>query len=391
LKKDYDIVVIGGGIIGSSISYNLVNDGFDGKILVIEKDPSYEFASTTLSAGGVREQFSLPENIKISQYGLDVFENFDEVMEVDGDKAHAEFKQRGYLFLADEKNWKTIKINYEIQKGLGAHVSLLSTDDLKRLIPHLKTDNLVGGSFGSRDGYLDPYGVLQGYIKRAKKMGVEYLYEEVTGIEVKRKKIEGVTTDKGKHIRCGIVVNAAGPYASVVGKMAGIDLPVDPVRRMAYVFDPQVKFDYDLPLVIDTDELLYFRHETGKTVLIGRSIPDEPPGFNFEWDRDYYMDLVWPQVAERIPTFETARLIRGWAGLYALNRMDGNAILGQLGDIEGLYGAVGFSGHGLQQSPAIGKCLSELIQLGKYETIDLSCFSFYRFETGKLVFEEEMV
>lgn len=391
MKKVYDIVIVGGGIIGSSISYNLVNDGFDGKILVIEKDPSYEFASTTLSAGGVREQFSLPENIKISQYGLTIFENFDEIMEVDGDKAHAEFKQRGYLFLADEKNWTTIKINYEIQKGLGAHVSLLSTDDLKRLIPHLKTDNLVGGSFGSRDGYLDPYGVLQGYIKRAKKMGVEYLYEEVTGIEVKRKKIEGVTTDKGNHIRCGIVVSAAGPYASVVGKMAGIDLPVDPVRRMAYVFDPQVKFDYDLPLVIDTDELLYFRHETGKTILIGRSIPDEPPGFNFEWDRDYYMDVVWPQVAERIPTFETARLIRGWAGLYAVNRMDGNAIVGHLGDIEGFYGAVGFSGHGLQQSPAVGKCLSELIQLGKYQTIDLSCFSSDRFQTGKLVFEEAVV
>lgn len=391
MKKVYDIVVIGGGVIGSSTSYNLVNDGFSGKILVIEKDPSYEFASTTLSAGGVREQFSLADNIKISQYGLNIFERFDEVMEVDGDKAHAEFKQRGYLFLANEKNWSMLKGNYEVQKGLGAAVSLLSTDDLKRHIPHLKTDNLVGGSFGSRAGYLDPYGVLQGYIKKGKKLGVEYLYEEVTGIEVRGKRIEGVMTDKGEHISCGLVVNAAGPYASVVGKMAGIDLPVEPVRRMAYVFDPQVKFDYDLPLVIDTDGLLYFRHEPGKTILIGRSIPDEPPGFNFEWDRDYYMDVVWPQVAGRIPAFETARLIRGWAGLYAMNRADGNAIIGQLGDIEGLYGAVGFSGHGLQQAPAVGKCLSELIRLGSYQTIDLSCFSSDRFETGKLVFEEAMV
>lgn len=391
LKKVYDIVVVGGGVIGSSISYNLVNDGFDGKILVIEKDPSYEFASTTLSAGGVREQFSLPENIKISQYGLNIFENFDEIMEVDGDKAHAEFKQRGYLFLANEKNWPIIKGNYEIQKALGADVSLLTNDDLKRLIPHLKTDNLVGGSFGSRAGYLDPYGVLQGYIKKGKKLGVEYLHEEVTGIVVKGKRIEGVITDKGKHIRCGVVVNAAGPYASVVGKMAGIDLPVDPVRRMAYVFDPQVKFDYDLPLAIDTDGLLYFRHETGKTILTGRSTPDEPPGFNFEWDRDYYMDVVWPQVAERVPAFDTARLIRGWAGLYGMNRMDGNAIIGRLGDIEGFYGAVGFSGHGLQQGPAVGKCLSELIQFGKYQTIDLSRFSSDRFERRKLVFEEAVV
>ena len=142
MKKVYDIVIIGGGVIGSSISYNLLNDGFDGDILVIEKDPSYEFASSTLSAGGVREQFSLPENIKTSQYGIDIYENFDEIMEINGDSAHAEFKQRGYLFLADETNLPTIKKNYKTQKDLGAHVSLLSIDEIKELIPHINTDNL---------------------------------------------------------------------------------------------------------------------------------------------------------------------------------------------------------------------------------------------------------
>jgi len=156
LKNIYDITVIGGGIIGSSIAYNLANDGFDGKILVIEKDPSYEFASTSLSAGGVREQFSLPENIKISQYGLNIFEDFDDIMAVDGEPAHAEFKQHGYLFLADEKNWPLIKKNYNIQKNLGASVSLISPDEIKKLIPHINTDDISGGSFGSRDGYLDP-------------------------------------------------------------------------------------------------------------------------------------------------------------------------------------------------------------------------------------------
>jgi len=391
MKKFYDIVVIGGGVIGSSIAYNLANDGFDGDILVIEKDPTYEFATTTLSAGGVREQFSLPENIKISQYGLTVFENFDEIMAVDGESAHAEFKQHGYLFLGGEENWPSIRKNYEIQKGLGAQVSLLSIDELKELIPHLATDDLAGGSFGSREGYLDPYGVLQGFIRKGKQLGVEYLYEEVTSIEAQGGKVEGVITNKGTAIGCGVTVNAAGPYASVVGKMAGVDLPIDPVRKMAFVFDPKLKFDYDLPLVIDTDGLLYFRHETGKTIMMGKSVPDEPPGFNFEWDRDYYMEVVWPQVAKRVPVFDTAKLIRGWAGLYAMNRADGNAIVGQLGDIRGFYGAVGFSGHGLQQSPAIGKCLSELIRFGEFHTIDLSCFSFDRFEAGRLVFEEEMV
>jgi FAD-dependent oxidoreductase domain-containing protein 1 len=391
LKGAYDVVVVGGGVIGSSIAYNLANDGFHGKILAIEKDPSYEFSSTTLSAGGVREQFSLPENIKISQYSLGIFEHFDEIMDLNGDTPHAEFKQRGYLFLADEQNWPTIKRNYQVQKNLGAHVSLLSIKDLKALIPHLKTDDLVGGCFGSRDGYLDPYGVLQGYIKKGKKLGVEYLHEEVTAISVTRGNIEGVTTNKGTQITCEIVVNAAGPYASVVGKMAGVNLPVEPVRKMAFVFDPRVKFDYDLPLVINTDGLLYFRHEPGKTILTGKSNPDEPSGYNFEWDRDFFMEVVWPQAAQRVPAFDAVKLIRGWAGLYAMNMMDGNAIIGQLGDVEGFYGAVGFSGHGLQQSPAVGKCMSELIQYGKYQTIDLSCFSFDRFKTGKLVFEEKMV
>jgi FAD-dependent oxidoreductase domain-containing protein 1 len=391
LNKVYDVVVVGGGIMGSSISYNLANDGFDASILVIEKDPTYECASTTLSAGGVREQFSLPENIKISQYGLGIFEHFDEIMDLDGDPAHADFKQNGYLFLGDQRSWPLIKKNYEIQKGLDAQVSLLPPDELARLIPHLSTNDLAGGSFGSRAGYLDPYGVLRGFIRKGKQLGVEYLHEEVTDIQVRGNKIQGLVTDKGNSIRCKIVVNAAGPYASIVGKMAGVNLPVEPVRKMAYAFDPQTKFSYDLPLVIDTDGLLYFRHETGKTILTGKTIPDEPPGLNFEWDRGFFMDVVWPQAAKRVPAFETAKLIRGWAGHYAMNRLDGNAIVGRLGQIEGFYGAVGFSGHGLQQSPAIGKCLSELIQFGRYHTIDISRLSFDRFSAGNLVFEEAMV
>ena len=388
--KVYDIVIIGGGVIGSSIAYNLVNDGFDGSVLVIEKDPTYEFASTTLCAGGVREQFSLPENIKIAQYSLNIYENFDEIMEVDGDKAHAEFIQRGYLILANEKNWPTIKKNYESQKNLGVHVSLLSADDIKEVVPHMNTEDLVGATFGSRDGTLDPYGVMQGYIRKAKKLGAEYLYEEVKEIKVRSGKVEAVTTDKGNSIGCNIVVNAAGPYAPVVGKMAGIDLPIDPTRRMAYLFDPKEKFDYELPFVFNTDGELWLRHETGKMILAGKNIP-ETPGFNFDWDRDFFMEDVWPGMAERIPVLDTGKLIRGWAGLYAINRMDQNAIIGQLGNVEGFYGAVGFSGHGLMQSPAVGKCMSELIQFGKYQSVDLSCFSFDRFKTGNLVFEDEIV
>jgi FAD-dependent oxidoreductase domain-containing protein 1 len=389
-KKAYDIVIIGGGVIGSSIAFNLVNDGIDASVLVIEKDPTYEFASTTLCAGGVREQFSRPENIKIAQYSLNVYENFDEIMQVDGDKAHAEFNQRGYLILADETNWTMIKRNYESQKMLGVRVSLLSGDDIKGMVPHMNTEDVVGASFGARDGTLDPYGVLQGYIKKAKKLGAEYLYEEVKNIEIKNDKVETITTDKGSTISCNIIVNAAGPHAPVVGKMAGIDLPIDPTRRMVYLFDPKEKFYYELPFVFNTDRELWFRHETGKMILAGKNIP-EAPGFNFNWDREFFMEHVWPAMAKRMSVLETGKLIRGWAGLYALNRIDQNAIIGQLGDVQGFYGAVGFSGHGLMQSPAVGKCMSELLQFGEYQSVDLSCFAFGRFKTGKLVLEDEIV
>jgi FAD-dependent oxidoreductase domain-containing protein 1 len=389
-KKVFDLVVIGGGVIGSSIAYNLVNDGIDASVLVIEKDPTYEFASTTLCAGGVREQFSRPENIKIAQYSLNIYENFDEIMQVDGDRAHAEFIQRGYLILANERNWPAVKRNYKRQKNLGVRVSLLSGDEIKEMVPHINTGDVVGASFGSRDGTLDPYGVMQGYIKKAKNLGAEYLYEEVTKIETRNGKVESVTTNKGSTIRCNIIVNAAGPHAPIVGKMAGIDLPIDPTRRMVYLFDPKEKFDYELPFVFDTDRELWFRHETGKMILVGKNIP-ETPGFNFNWDRDFFTHHVWPAMAKRIPVLDTGKLTRGWAGLYALNRIDQNAIIGRLGDIQGFYGAVGFSGHGLMQSPAVGKCMSELLQFGEYQSIDLSCFGFERFKTGKLVFEDEIV
>ncbi len=389
-SKVYDVVIIGGGVIGSSIAYNLANDGFDGSVLVIEKDRTYEFASTTLCAGGVREQFSLPGNIKIVQYSLNIFENFDELMTVDKEKAHANFIQHGYLILGNEINWPTIKKNYATQKELGVRVSLLSPDDIKELVPHMNTEGLLGATFGARDGSLDPYGVMQGYIRKAKKLGVEYLYEEVKSIELRKEKIETVTTDRGSTISCRIVINAAGPYAKVVGKMAGVDLPIDPTRRMVFLFDPKEKFDYQLPFVFNDDGKLYFRQETGKMILVGKNIP-EKPGFNFSWDQDFFMDDVWPGMAARIAVLDTGKLIRGWAGLYALNKMDQNAIIGQLGDIEGFYGAVGFSGHGLMQSPAVGKCMSELIQFGKFQSVDLSCFSFDRFKAGKLIFEDKIV
>jgi glycine/D-amino acid oxidase-like deaminating enzyme len=389
-SRTFDIIIIGGGIMGSSIAYHLANDGFEGTVAVFEKDSTYEFSSTTLSAGGVREQFSTEVNIRISQYSIGFYEQFDERMEVNGEKAHAEFRQRGYLFLANENNWPLIQSHYQFQKKLGAKVELLSIEETLKIIPHLNPEGLVGASFGQRDGYLDPYGTLQGFIKKARNLGVRYVNDEITGILKDRSQVNGVTTRKGDKYTGAVIVNAAGPWAAEVGKMAGVDLPVDPVRRMVFVFQPSEIFNYDLPLVIDVTGL-YFRHETGKVIMAGKSILDEPPGFNFKVDNAFFNQTMWPILADRIPVFDRLKLIKGWSGLYEINRLDSNALLGEYPGLKGFYMAIGFSGHGFQQAPAVGKAMSELIRLGRYETIDVSPLNYERVISGKLVIEEEVV
>lgn len=390
MSSTYDVLIIGGGVMGSSIAYNLMNDEFDGTVAVFEKDPTYEFSSTTLSAGGIRRQFSTDVNIRISQYGIQFYEKFDETMAIDGERAYAEFKQQGYLFLGNDKNWPLIKKHHEFQTGLGVDVELLSPEETLKIIPHLNTEGLVGAAFSPRDGYLDPHGTLQGYAKKAQSLGVNYVHDEVTGILKDGNRVTGLVTQRGDSYSGPVVVNTAGPWAAEVGRMAGVELPVDPVRRMVFVFQPSEIFDYDLPLVIDVTGL-YFRHETGRIIMTGKSIMEEPPGFNFTVDKSFFTKEMWPILADRVPVFDRLKLIRGWAGLYAINRLDSNALLGKYPDIEGFYMAIGFSGHGFQQAPAVGKGLSELIGLGRYETLDLGPLDYERVVTGKLVIEEEVV
>ncbi|NIQ38993.1 MAG: FAD-dependent oxidoreductase [Proteobacteria bacterium] len=390
MPSPYDVLIVGGGIIGSSIAYNLANDHFDGTIAVFERDPTYEFSSTTLSAGGIRRQFSTEVNVRISQYGVQFYKEFDQTMAVDGEKAHVEFQQRGYLFLANEKNWPLMNSHHEFQTKLGVDVALLTPEESLKIVPHLKINDLVGSSFSPGDGYLDPYGTLQGYGRKARSLGVTYITDEVTRINRDGDRVTGIVTRKGDTYTGAIVVDSAGPWAAEVGLMAGVELPIDPVRRMAYVFQPGVIFDYDLPLVIDVTGL-YFRHETGRIIMTGKSIVDEPPGFNFTVDKAFFNNDMWPILANRVPVFDRLKLIRGWAGLYAINRLDNNALIGAHPDLEGFYMAIGFSGHGFQQAPAIGKGMSELIRLGRYETVDLNPLSYERVLTGNLVIEQEVV
>jgi len=237
---------------------------------------------------------------------------------------------------------------------------------------------------------MDPHGVLHGFVRKAKHLGVEYVYQEVTGILRKRDRFEGVMAKDGTTYFAPSIVNAAGPHAGDVGRMAGIEIPVVPVRRMVYLLKPPRPFEYGLPLTIDTSGV-YFLHEAGQQILSGKSRKEEPPGFNFTWDRNYFNEAIWPSLAHRIPLFDQLKIVSGWAGLYEINQWDYNGIVGEHPEAPGFYMAVGFSGHGFQQAPAVGKALSEEIRLGRYETVDVSPLGYERILEGRKVLEEEVI
>jgi glycine/D-amino acid oxidase-like deaminating enzyme len=288
--------------------------------------------------------------------------------------------------LADEKNWNTLQRQFHFQRSLGVDVVLLSPTEVKEMIPHLGTEGLSGASFGRRAGYMDPHGVLQAYRRKAQFLGAHYVHAEVVEIVRRENRVRGVRTSAGERLESSVVVIAAGPWAAEVGKMAGIQLPVEPSPQMVFHLNPAETFAYNLPFVF-TPRGQWFRHESGKQIVTGKHRSDEP-GFRFDWDRKCFEEELWPGLAHLIPSFNRLKLMRGWGGLYEENTLDHNALLGPYPGLDGLYVAVGFSGHGLMQSPAVGKGMSELIRTGRCETIDLSPLDADRLFTGRRVLEE---
>ncbi len=371
-----DVLIIGGGIVGSSIAYHLARDGRAGRICVVERDPSYEFASTPRSVGGVRQQFSLPENVLMSQYGLGVWRDFESAMAVDGVPATIDLRQQGYLFLAGADGVGVLEANHRLQRGLGVAVELLDRAGLAARFPSLVVDDIAAGSFGPDDGWLDPHGALYGFRRKAESLGARYLADEVVAIESGTGRVEAVRLKSGARRTPGAVVNAAGAWSAEVCAMVGMALPVAPVRRLVHTFEIRERLE-PLPMVVDPSGL-YFRPE-GAGYICGRANPDEAPGFNFEIDDGYFEDVVWPLLARRVGAFEALRPGRSWAGLYDLNRLDANLIIGPwFGGLDNFYVACGFSGHGLQQAPAVGRAMAELLLDGRFTTLDLSRFSYQR-------------
>jgi sarcosine oxidase subunit beta len=376
MEKTADVVIIGGGIIGLSIAYHLALKKA-GRIILFEKGQLGE-GSTSRCVGGIRTQFSTEINVRFSLESLKTFEQFEEEFGI-----NPEFKRIGYLFLATtEEEMEVFKQNINLQKKFNIPVELIHTDEIKTRWPYLKTDDLLGGTFCPLDGYAGPSETLSGFAIGAKRAGVK-IYEgvEVKGISFAKGMMSIKTKDE--EIATPVVVNAAGPYAASVGEMVGIKIPVKPLRRQIFITAPFHLTDRPIPLTIDFHRGWYFRQEVDGLLLSGPL--DLKSSFNLNVDYEAMAEAS-ENAMDRVPILENARIARGWAGLYEISP-DHHAILGQVPEIEGFILANGFSGHGFQHSPAVGKVIAELIVDGEATTIDISSLSIERFNKGALILE----
>lgn len=377
MEKVADVVIIGGGIIGLSIAYHL-GQRKAGRIVLLEKGQLGE-GSTSRCVGGIRSQFSTEINIRFSLESMKTFERFEEEFGI-----NPEFRKIGYLFLATTTSeMEVFKGNIKLQKGFHIPVEWMDADAIRKQWPYLKMDDILGGTFCARDGYAGPSEVLSGFVGGAKRAGVK-IYEgtEAKEILVDQGRVMGVRTSEGE-ISSPVVVNAGGPYASLVAEMAGLHIPVKPLRRQVFVTAPFHLTDRIFPLTIDFQRGWYFRREVDGFLLSGPL--DREPSFNTNTDYEAMVEAS-ENAIYRVPALEKARIARGWAGLYEISP-DNHAILGKVSCLEGFILANGFSGHGFQHSPAVGKVISELIIEGKATTIDISSLSIDRFERGNLILE----
>lgn len=372
-RKTYDVVIIGGGIMGSATAYYLKRTAPDLQTAVIEMDPSYSRASTTLSMSNARIQFSFRSNVRISQYAFEVLENFEQEMTVNDRRPSIGYRREGNLFMVDAEGRIPAENALKMQQDMGCDIEWWTPEQVRKRFPLYKTEGYLGATFGPKDGHFDAYGVLMGYRAKAISMGAEFIHAEVSEIRKTGRRITGVSLKTGEDIGANTVINCAGAWCAGIAETVGVLLPVQPVKRQVFVLDTKVKPDGPLPLTV-LPSGMYFRTETGGLILLGKSMAEDPVGFSFSWDDKRFYDILWPELAEFVPDFESLRLIRGWAGLYAMNTLDENAILGEWPELDGLFLANGFSGHGLQQAPAVGRYISELITRQSH-ALDLSIFN----------------
>lgn len=378
----YDIVIIGGAIVGSSVAYYLREQGFSGTIALVERDPQFAHAATTLSMASIRQQFSIPENIRLSQFTLKLFRRLKEEFGADADIG---FREGGYLILAGEDGLPILKSNHEAQMAEGADIVLEDADQLTRRFPWLSTEGISAGAYGrTGEGWFDAHAMLTLFRKALRQKKVDFITADVTAIARDGNRVTGVSLGNGETLEAGIVVNAAGPNAGKVAAMAGLELTVEPRKRNVFVFEARENYA-DMPLLVDPSGI-YVRPE-GSVYLTGGAEPEEgdraPDPGDFEVNWPLFEEVIWPVLATRIPAFEAIKPTRAWAGHYDYNTLDQNAVIGPHPEVGNFIFANGFSGHGLQQAPAVGKALAELIVHGGYRTVDCSAFGYGRVAEGR--------
>ena len=383
-QTSYDVVIIGGAMMGSSTAWFLSqNPDFDGRILVIEKDPSYQFSSTTHTNSCMRQQFSAPLNIKISQFAAEFVKNIRSFMDNDPEVPNLSIHNFGYMYLANtQASADNLRAAYDIQRDHGAGTKLLTPEEIQQAYPFYQLDDIILGSHNLIDeGYWDGMTVFDWWRKKARQNGVEYIQNEVTAMTKNKAgtHIETLTLATGEVISASQIVNATGPRASLTAQMAGITIPVEPRKRFTWVFSAEEPLDRDLPLTIDPSGV-HFRQDGASHYLAGGHAAYDPAvAFDdFEMDHELWLDHIWPIIATRIPQFEAIKIVNEWAGHYAYNVFDHNAIMGPHDEVENFIFLNGFSGHGLQQSPAMGRGTSEYVTYGEYRTLDLTPFHYER-------------
>jgi glycine/D-amino acid oxidase-like deaminating enzyme len=388
-NQTFDVAIVGGAAVGSSVAYFLTQDlGFTGSVAVIERDPTYAQSATTLSAASIRQQFSTPENIRMSGFGMSFFRDLKARFGADADIA---YRERGYLLMAGETGADVLRANHRAQAAEGADIVLLDPDAMAEKFPWLNASDLTLGAFGrTGEGWFDAHSLLTLLRTAARAKGARYIHGEVTGISREGNHIAGVTLASGERIACGTLVNAAGPQAGDVAAFAGIALPVEPRKRSVFVVACRTPLP-GMPLMVDPGGV-WIRPE-GEMYICGVSPPDDadPRATDFEVDYAQFDDVVWPTLAHRVPAMEALKLQRAWAGHYDYNTLDQNAVIGRHPKIANFIFANGFSGHGLQQSPATGRAVAELIVHGRFVSLDLSLFGYGRIAAGRPVKELNVI
>ena len=384
-----DIVILGGGIIGSSIAYHLARTGRAGHIVVIERDPTYEHAATPRSNGGIRRLFSLPENIEIASHGLRFYRDFADTMATGGERAEIGFRRQGYLFISDAGGAARMEKNFALQERMGVDAELLTPSALSARFPSISTRGVDLAVLSDHDAWIDPHAALMGFRRKARALGVRYLTGEVLGLDADSVAVRAARLRDGSSVRGSVFVNACGAWCAAIGAMIGLDIPVEPMSRESCFLHCADTIE-PLPF-LKTETDLAFRPE-GNGYVGG--VPDwsEPPGWRFDVSPTYFEDVVWPALARRIPAMERVRLRRSWRGHYARSRLDYSPILGRWeGGLENFVLANGFSGHGIMHAPATGRGIAELIVDGGYRTIDLSRFSYRRIREGRPYREQGII